>query len=800
MANRALDNLRDKKYQFLFQCPRFCIDLLKHVPLTLKMLLTTVLVGFIVWAVMDHFQTSRINTMFNEHVSEDLSREAEKNRGAFDEFINAHRISVETIISQKQLIDYVNGRGWKARIPLSGAVDINEYKGESPPWFPSSRALRSLVHFRYALLLDSKGRAREIYSADSRPVPGPLLKPSGLLLRSSHEQNILADIEGVPYVISSDSLIGSGGHVLATLMIACPIDDELVRESVGAHDSGQIVSLIDPLTSRVIASNKPQILSRGVMAGSLNDKYHVMGRSLIGNSASGLKMELVSFIPIEEYESLGRSILYYERRNRALTAMLLISVFAIIGIWITRRVQKLSDRVVKTSRAQLGIELANTSYADQIDILEKQFNRLTAEVAASRDSLLKEKRNLEVAHEELIIKNWEVDESRMKLQKALDGISSLIQEASHGKGFSVRSINHITGNCYDLLLCNKPACPCYGRESVKCWEEAGTLCGEHVDEKIDDKLEACPKCLVFMEISSDPVYRIGEHFNNMMHILENKNKELEKAYEDLKATQSTILQQEKMASIGQLAAGVAHEINNPIGFITSNLGTLEKYVAKFTEFIRAQSETIASVATPADVEGLNETRKKLKLDHVMEDVTELIKESLDGAGRVKTIVQDLKSFSRVDESMHKQADINECIESTLNIVWNELKYKTTVKKEYGDIPMTKCYPQQLNQVFMNLLVNAAQAIEKQGEITIRTSNGDGSIYVAVSDTGSGIPADKLGRIFEPFFTTKEVGKGTGLGLSITYDIVKKHNGEIMVDSEVGKGTTFTIRIPVVEGQ
>ncbi|MDH4028566.1 MAG: ATP-binding protein, partial [Nitrospirota bacterium] len=136
----------------------------------------------------------------------------------------------------------------------------------------------------------------------------------------------------------------------------------------------------------------------------------------------------------------------------------------------------------------------------------------------------------------------------------------------------------------------------------------------------------------------------------------------------------------------------------------------------------------------------------------------------------------------------------------LNIVWNELKYKTTVKKEYGDIPMTKCYPQQLNQVFMNLLVNAAQAIEKQGEITIRTSNGDGSIYVAVSDTGSGIPADKLGRIFEPFFTTKEVGKGTGLGLSITYDIVKKHNGEIMVDSEVGKGTTFTIRIPVVEGQ
>ena len=178
----------------------------------------------------------------------------------------------------------------------------------------------------------------------------------------------------------------------------------------------------------------------------------------------------------------------------------------------------------------------------------------------------------------------------------------------------------------------------------------------------------------------------------------------------------------------------------------------------------------------------------------------LIKESLDGADRVKTIVQNLKSFARVDEEAYKFADINDCIESTLNIVWNELKYKTTVKKEYGDIPLTGCYPQQLNQVIMNILVNAAQAIEKQGDITIKTWNGDGSIYVSISDTGSGIPEDKLSRIFEPFFTTKEVGKGTGLGLSICFEIVKKHNGEITVDSEEGKGTVFTIRIPVAEAK
>jgi two-component system NtrC family sensor kinase len=151
----------------------------------------------------------------------------------------------------------------------------------------------------------------------------------------------------------------------------------------------------------------------------------------------------------------------------------------------------------------------------------------------------------------------------------------------------------------------------------------------------------------------------------------------------------------------------------------------------------------------------------------------------------------------VDEADYKYADLNECIESTVNIVWNELKYKAILKKDYGKLPLTKCYPQQINQVFMNLLINAVHAIEKQGEITIKTWEEDKSIWAAISDTGRGIPEEHLNKIFEPFFTTKEVGKGTGLGLSITYEIVQKHNGDITVESEVGKGTTFKVRIPIV---
>ncbi|OPY68642.1 MAG: Sporulation kinase A [Syntrophorhabdaceae bacterium PtaU1.Bin034] len=289
--------------------------------------------------------------------------------------------------------------------------------------------------------------------------------------------------------------------------------------------------------------------------------------------------------------------------------------------------------------------------------------------------------------------------------------------------------------------------------------------------------------------------------HNLLSEVESKNRELEKAYDELKTSQKKIFQQEKMASIGQLAAGVAHEINNPIGFIMSNLNTLQKYMTRIPEFIKIQGEVIEQIkqddkeATEALVAKAAEIRRSLKIDYILEDSQDLINESLDGAGRVKRIVQDLKSFSHADQTESALVDLNRVIDSTLNIVWNELKYKATAKKEYGDIPMTNCNAGQLGQVFMNILVNAAQAIETSGEITIKTRHDDGYIEVTVSDTGCGISQEHLGRIFEPFFTTKEIGKGTGLGLSIAYDIVKKHKGEIEATSQVGKGTTFVVRIP-----
>ncbi|SDL25062.1 PAS domain S-box-containing protein [Geoalkalibacter ferrihydriticus] len=276
--------------------------------------------------------------------------------------------------------------------------------------------------------------------------------------------------------------------------------------------------------------------------------------------------------------------------------------------------------------------------------------------------------------------------------------------------------------------------------------------------------------------------------------LEAKRRELQQAYDDLKAGQQRILQQEKMASLGQLAAGVAHEINNPIGYMSSNLGTLQKYLARLEEFFAAQEQWLPeNSAATAD---LAQKRRALKIDHILADIPHLLDESLEGAQRVKQIVQDLKNFSRLDAGEPLAADLVECLESTINIVWNEIKYKAELVRDYEALPPLVCHAQQLGQVFINLLVNAAQAIDKRGTICVRTRHEGDWLSIAVSDTGGGIAPEHLSKLFDPFFTTKQVGQGTGLGLAIAYEIVKKHGGEISVDSTPGEGSTFTLRLPL----
>ena len=280
--------------------------------------------------------------------------------------------------------------------------------------------------------------------------------------------------------------------------------------------------------------------------------------------------------------------------------------------------------------------------------------------------------------------------------------------------------------------------------------------------------------------------------------LQRANQALIALNESLRKAQAQLLQSERLASIGQLAAGVAHEINNPIGYVFSNFGTLEGYLARLVEMLEAYEQAEPALAGSAIAGRLAALRGRVELDYLKQDIPLLMAESKEGLSRVRKIVQDLKDFSRVDTQQEwVWASLHRGIDSTLNIVANEIKYRADVRREYGDLPDIECLPSELNQVFLNLLVNAAHAIgPERGLIVVRSGDAGNEVWVEVEDNGSGMAPEQLVRIFDPFFTNKPVGRGTGLGLSLAYGIVQKHNGRIDVHSKPGRGSCFRVTLPV----
>jgi signal transduction histidine kinase/RNAse (barnase) inhibitor barstar len=278
-----------------------------------------------------------------------------------------------------------------------------------------------------------------------------------------------------------------------------------------------------------------------------------------------------------------------------------------------------------------------------------------------------------------------------------------------------------------------------------------------------------------------------------IHELESKNRELEKLYRELQETQTQLIHSEKMAGLGQLVAGVAHELNNPISFVYANLKVLEDYMQVIRKLISLAAEPPADQSLLA--KKIRELSTKFDWRFLQQDIGNIITESLEGSRRVKEVVENLRTFSRLDEAVWKPVDLHSGLDSTLKILQSQLKDRITVVKNYNKLPKINCNPGQINQVFMNLLVNAAQAISDKGEIRITTRQVDNYVEIEICDNGVGIPEDIMPRIFDPFFTTKPVGKGTGLGLSVSYGIIRKHHGEILVRSKKNAGTCFTVRLP-----
>jgi signal transduction histidine kinase len=277
--------------------------------------------------------------------------------------------------------------------------------------------------------------------------------------------------------------------------------------------------------------------------------------------------------------------------------------------------------------------------------------------------------------------------------------------------------------------------------------------------------------------------------------LQRQKDELQKILENLKQAQSQLVQSEKMASLGQLVAGIAHEINNPVNFISAGVESLSTNLEEIRQVLEIYHKiTAGNVAEK--LKEIEEIKEKVEYKEAIRETNKLIESIKNGTKRTTEIVRGLRTFSRLDEDILKIADIHEGLDSTLILLHNRYKNRIEIVRNYGDLPLTECYPGQLNQVFMNILSNAVDAIDDKGTITINTSISKGFIQISIKDTGHGIPENIREKIFDPFFTTKGVGKGTGLGLSISQSIIEKHRGSIDVKSEKGKGTEFIIVLPV----
>jgi signal transduction histidine kinase len=292
--------------------------------------------------------------------------------------------------------------------------------------------------------------------------------------------------------------------------------------------------------------------------------------------------------------------------------------------------------------------------------------------------------------------------------------------------------------------------------------------------------------------------------NSLEERVTDRTEKLSEAYEDLKESQVQLVQAEKMSSLGELVAGISHEINTPLWYLISNATVLQERLEVLSDFCAIGEGMIDAVKAREGIKdtvgrGLIDMQKMLK-DGMRDDIDEsrdLIQDSIEGLEELTELAQSLKDFSRLDRAQRGDFDVNDGLDKALLIAKNRLKNKASIHKHYGELPTIHCSPSQINQIFLNLLTNAADAIEESGEIVIQTAADDQRVRISMSDTGSGIPDDLMSKIRDPFFTTKEVGKGTGLGLSIVDQIISSHGGELLIESEQGKGTTVTIVLPLI---
>lgn len=831
--------------------------LLDRIPLTIKMLSLTLLVGAATWAVLDRVQTRNIEQAFHEYLEAQLAVRAESNRASFDEHIKSHAHAAELFVSQgrfNEYLDRLDASGW-ARVKYPEIL----FHKDPPAWFPEMSVARTFMQARYYLLLDPEGRVREVFQDGPVPPPDALLHPGVLVAKLSHNQAPMTSIDGGPFIISTESATRKDGSTRASIILATPIDDMLLMSSQRFTGHNRIVALFKGSPPSSLAATRPDIIPRGTPLDGLKDKYLIAGKSFFDYGSSGLRVQFVSLVPLSEVESVSSAILAKERRQRALTALALILSFALVMFYITRNIRKLTMDVQEFSRDVLGSKSAPARKGDQLVLLMEEFRTLTQEVIATRAALSDEaeekvrlarkasearlterERNL-LQHVMEILgvgvissKDGELSAANPVMDEFARDCGGLQGFVPHGEaGYEEIKLAGVDGHDRhftvvrfnspdedkDYILVHDVTESRVAVESLKDSEGRARAVTDTATDAIitiDDK-----GCITYWNPAAARTfgYTAEEVMGKDVHDLLTPPKYIKAAKEGLRRYLST----------GE----------GPAIGITRVLSALRKDGAEFPVELSLSSfrtkGKLNSVGLIRDIsERVKAEKDKDAMFHMMtHDIkgplsiiygySELLAQQLDGkedagmvfemqkaAGRISALIDDMLALSRLESGAHGLNLETVGIHEIVNIAVMDCLTQATEMGVTVDLALDDDCPEfladknQLGRAIANLAINAVNYNRAGGKVTIRAGavqpegGTQGLVFVEVSDTGIGIPEEDIGRVFDKYYRSKTSSgrRGTGLGLAIVKAAVESHGGTVSVTSVHGEGSTFRVVIPM----
>jgi PAS domain S-box-containing protein len=831
--------------------------LLDRIPLTVKMLLLTLLVGVATWAALDAVQTGNIEQTFRAYLESQLAVQAESDRASFDERFKSHAHAAKLFISQERFNEYLD------RLDASGWAEEANPKivsHKSPPaWFPKMSVARAFMQARYYLLLDPDGRVREVFQDGPVPPPDTLLHPGGLVTKLSRNQALMTGIDGGPFIISTENATRKDGSTRAAVMLASPVDDVLLMSSQRFKGHYRIVALFTGSPPRSLAATRPEIIPHGTLLDGLEDKYLIAGKSFFDYGSSGLRVQFVSLVPLSEVEAVTSVILAKERRQRALTALALLLSFALVMLWITRNIRKLTRDVQEFSRDVLGSKSGPARKGDQLVLLMEEFRTLTREVIATREAL-----------------NYEAEEKVRLARKAsearlIERERNLLQHVMEILGVGV-----ISSREGDLSAANSVmdefARDCGGLQGFVPPGEAGY---EEIKLAGVDGHDRHFTVVRFNSPDEDKDYMLVHDVTESRVAVESlKDSEGRARAVTDTATDAIITIDDKgritywnpaaARTFGYTAEEVmgkdVHDLLTPPKYIEAARKGLRRYLSTgegpaigITRVLSALRKDGAEFPVELSLSSFR-TKGKLNSVGLIRDISERVKAEKDkdamfhmmthdikgplsiiygysellaqqlgdreegemvfemqkATGRISALIEDMLSLSRLESGANGLSLETVRIHEIVNIAVMDCLTQATEMGVTVDLALDDDCPEfladrnQLGRAIANLAINAVNYNRAGGKVTIRAGavqpegGTPGSVFVEVSDTGIGIPEGDIDRVFDKYYRSKASSgrRGTGLGLAIVKAAVESHGGTVSVTSIHGEGSTFRVVIPM----